>query len=79
MSTNTVTLHRVLRAPPERVYRAFLEPAAMAGIIRSAQGTRGTNKAYFDNTLAHLAACGIRDLALLRLARLVGDTGENAR
>ncbi|HEX4129586.1 MAG TPA: SRPBCC family protein [Pirellulales bacterium] len=27
---NTVRLHRVLRAPPERVYRAFLEPEAMA-------------------------------------------------
>lgn len=30
MSTNTVTLHRVLRCPPERVYRAFLTPAATA-------------------------------------------------
>ena len=30
MSTGTVRLHRVLRAPPERVYRAFLEPAAIA-------------------------------------------------
>ena len=30
MSTGTVRLHRVLRAPPERVYRAFLEPAALA-------------------------------------------------
>jgi len=30
MSTNTVRLHRVLRAPPERVYRAFLDPDAMA-------------------------------------------------
>jgi uncharacterized protein YndB with AHSA1/START domain len=30
MSTGTVTLHRVLRAPPERVYRAFLDPDAMA-------------------------------------------------
>lgn len=30
MSTNTVSLHRVLRAPPERVYRAFLDPEAMA-------------------------------------------------
>jgi len=30
MSTGTVRLHRVLRAPPERVYRAFLDPAAMA-------------------------------------------------
>ena len=28
--TGTVTLHRVLRAPPERVYRAFLDPDAMA-------------------------------------------------
>jgi uncharacterized protein YndB with AHSA1/START domain len=30
MSTNTVQLHRVLRAPPERVYKAFLDPEAMA-------------------------------------------------
>ncbi|GAB3190237.1 SRPBCC family protein [Hydrogenophaga aquatica] len=30
MTTGTVTLHRVLRAPPERVYRAFLDPDAMA-------------------------------------------------
>ena len=30
MATGTVRLHRVLRARPERVYRAFLEPDAMA-------------------------------------------------
>ena len=30
MSTNTVRLHRVLRAKPERVYRAFLDSDAMA-------------------------------------------------
>jgi uncharacterized protein YndB with AHSA1/START domain len=30
MSTNTVQLHRVLRAPPERIYRAFLEADAIA-------------------------------------------------
>jgi uncharacterized protein YndB with AHSA1/START domain len=29
MSTNTVKLHRVLRAPPERIYRAFLDADAM--------------------------------------------------
>ena len=29
-NTNTVRLHRVLRAPPERVYRAFLDADAMA-------------------------------------------------
>jgi uncharacterized protein YndB with AHSA1/START domain len=28
--SNTVTLHRVLRAPPERIYRAFLDADAMA-------------------------------------------------
>ncbi|MDO9694909.1 MAG: SRPBCC family protein [Candidatus Latescibacteria bacterium] len=30
MATGTVRLHRVLRAPPERVYRAFLDGDAMA-------------------------------------------------
>lgn len=29
MATNTVTLHRVLRATPDRVYRAFLDADAM--------------------------------------------------
>jgi uncharacterized protein YndB with AHSA1/START domain len=30
MPTGTVRLHRVFKAPPERVYRAFLDPDAMA-------------------------------------------------
>ena len=30
MATNTVRLHRVLRAAPERIYRAFLDADAMA-------------------------------------------------
>jgi uncharacterized protein YndB with AHSA1/START domain len=30
MSTSTVRLHRVLRAPPARVYGAFLDPDALA-------------------------------------------------
>jgi len=29
MTTGTVQLHRVLRAPPERIYRAFLDADAM--------------------------------------------------
>jgi uncharacterized protein YndB with AHSA1/START domain len=29
MPTHTIRLHRVLRAPPELIYRAFLEPEAM--------------------------------------------------
>ncbi|GAA0759814.1 SRPBCC family protein [Ideonella azotifigens] len=30
MTTSAVKLHRVLRCKPEKLYRAFLEPAAMA-------------------------------------------------
>ena len=30
MPTNTVRLHRVLRTNPEKLYRAFLEPDAVA-------------------------------------------------
>jgi uncharacterized protein YndB with AHSA1/START domain len=29
MNTQTIQLHRVFRCPPERVYRAFLDPAAL--------------------------------------------------
>ena len=29
MATNTIRLHRVLPATPERVYKAFIDPAAM--------------------------------------------------
>jgi len=29
MPTGTVTLHRLIKAPAERVYRAFIDPAAM--------------------------------------------------
>src|ERR1700716_1804052 len=30
MATNTIRIHRVLRAAPDRVYRGFLDPDAMA-------------------------------------------------
>lgn len=33
MTTGTVTLHRVFTAPPERIYRAFLDPDAMAKFL----------------------------------------------
>ena len=33
MENNTVTLHRVLKAPPEKVYRAFTDPSAYASWI----------------------------------------------
>lgn len=30
MTTNTISLHRVMRATPDRIYRAFIDPDAMA-------------------------------------------------
>src|SRR5438105_11604130 len=30
MPTNTIRIHRVLQAAPEKIYRAFLDPDAMA-------------------------------------------------
>jgi len=36
MSTHTIRLHRVLRAPPERIYRAFIEPDAMVSEMLTA-------------------------------------------
>ena len=33
MSNNSVTLHRVLKATPEKVYRAFTDPNALASWI----------------------------------------------
>jgi uncharacterized protein YndB with AHSA1/START domain len=33
MANNSVTLHRVLKAKPEKVFRAFTEPAAMSSWI----------------------------------------------
>ena len=33
MTTGTVTLHRVLTAPPERIYRALLDPDALAKFL----------------------------------------------
>ena len=30
MTTGTVTLHRIFKAKPEKIYRAFLSPAALA-------------------------------------------------
>jgi uncharacterized protein YndB with AHSA1/START domain len=56
---NTVHLHRVFKAPPERVYRAFLDPAAMAKwlppygftctVHQAEARVGGTHKASFTN------------------------------
>ena len=57
--SSTIRLHRVFKAPPERVYRAFLEPAAMAKwlppygftcTVHQADGkVGGTHRASFTN------------------------------
>lgn len=59
MSTNSVSLHRVLKAPPEKVYRAFTEAGAIAswlppyGFLCSVQEmnveTGGSYKMTFTN------------------------------
>ena len=52
MATNTVRFHRVLRATPERVYRAFLDPDAMAQALSAAlhkQKTIASAKASRDS------------------------------
>jgi uncharacterized protein YndB with AHSA1/START domain len=33
MANNSVSFHRIIKAPPEKVYRAFTEPLAMASWI----------------------------------------------
>ncbi|WP_337926363.1 SRPBCC family protein [Luteimonas saliphila] len=45
MTTGTVRLHRVLRAPPERVYRAFLDADAMVKWLPP-NGFTGTMHAF---------------------------------
>ena len=37
MNTNTVTLHRVLRCPPDRVYRAFTTPGGVRQVAAAAR------------------------------------------
>ena len=59
MPGNTIRLHRVLRAKPERVYRAFLDPAAMvkwlppngftAAVHHMDAKVGGTHKMSFTN------------------------------
>jgi uncharacterized protein YndB with AHSA1/START domain len=59
MTENTVRLHRVLRATPERIYRAFLDPDAMVkwhppngftGKVHHLDAkVGGTHKMYFTN------------------------------
>jgi uncharacterized protein YndB with AHSA1/START domain len=79
--SNTVRLHRVLRATPERVYRAFLDPDARAkwlppngftGKVHSMDATvGGTYKMSFTNfTTGHSHAFGGKFLELVPNQRI---------
>jgi cation transport protein ChaC len=59
----------VRRGHPDYVGR--LPPDAAARLIAGAVGRRGTCRDYFDNTFRHLAACGIIDAPMRRLAARV--------
>jgi uncharacterized protein YndB with AHSA1/START domain len=78
---NTVRLHRVLAAKPEKVYRAFLEPDAMAkwlppngftGTVHHSDTTvGGTYRMSFRNfTTGHSHSFGGRYLELVPHERL---------
>lgn len=81
MSTNTVRLHRVLRAPPERIYRAFLTADAYAkwlppnGFVGTVHAmdprVGGEYRMTFTNFgSGHAHSFGGRYLELLRNERL---------
>ena len=81
MATNTVRLHRVLRAPAERIYRAFLDAGAMAkwlppngftGKVHHLDAkVRGTYKMSFTNfTTGHSHSFGGEYLELVPNERI---------
>lgn len=81
MSTNTIRLHRVLRTTPEKLYRAFLEPDAIAKWISPYGFTckvhhmdvkvGGTYKISFTNfTTGHSHSFGGKYLELVPSQRI---------
>ena len=52
-------------------YAGDLAPEAQAAIIAERAGPAGTNRAYLENTLAHLQELGVADPELEALAALV--------
>lgn len=81
MSTHTVRLHRVLRAPPERIYRAFLDADALvkwlppngftAKVHHSDARVGGSFKMSFTNfSTGHSHAFGGEYLELLPHERI---------
>jgi cation transport protein ChaC len=57
-------------------YAGALDPETVAGLIATAQGERGGNRAYLENTVAHLREMGIVDRGLGDLASRVAVLGD---
>jgi uncharacterized protein YndB with AHSA1/START domain len=61
-TTGTVTFHRVFKAPPERVYRAFLDPDALAkwlpphGYVGRVLAMDATLGGHYRMQFTHLAS-----------------------
>ena len=71
MTTGTVELHRVLRAPPERVYRAFLNARAVLALVeaceaRSTEFWNTLGQAGADSSAARILQAGIKNLSAAR-------------
>ena len=62
MTTNAVSLHRVLRCPPDRVCRAYTTPAAME------------LRAVFCGTELHIKQEGISDVIPAEACYLTRDS-----
>ncbi len=62
--------------PRHPQYAGGLAPAEQAAIIARAAGPAGSNRAYLENTVAHLAECGVRDPEIEALAALVAARAQ---
>ncbi len=56
-----------------RLYVPTLAPAAAAATIARGVGQMGANRDYLLNTISHLAAMGVRDAGLNRIAALLPE------
>ena len=70
MSSNTVKLHRVLRATPDRVYRAFLDADAMAKCT-GANGTMTRHAAAIRAIATEIGLAPATDRIVLRTRMLI--------
>ena len=66
-----VAAYGFVARPEHEQYASGLSAAETAAIVRGAAGSEGPATDYLENTVAQLAAMGIRDRSLLRVRDLV--------